>query len=231
MAVKPILQLPEAADILRRISDPVRDNDATISQLVDDLWDSLKDFGKGRALSAIQIGVSLRVCVMDMALRSTELGAKKGYRARAMVNPVILERSWRRSLKREGCLSIPATLTTLNAQPAIWRHSSVRVGYFTPVTYGKTGLGAQTVDMGNGRVMRLQGKPLEMPSEYVEEVLHGDEARAAQHEIDHFDGILLPNVGAVMIGWRRTATVVQRVLRRRVLVNTTQREAGYPRND
>ena len=86
-------------EILSLKSQEVTDlKDENFKQLVQDLKDTLHEDSTGVGLSAIQIGVPLRVCIINYGKEIV------------MINPVI---TWRRSgpsgIKkfREGCLSDP----------------------------------------------------------------------------------------------------------------------------
>lgn len=94
-----ILTYPNDIEILSLKSQEVTDlKDETFKQLVQDLKDTLHEDSTGVGLSAIQIGVPLRVCIINYGKEIV------------MINPVI---TWRRSgpsgIKkfREGCLSDP----------------------------------------------------------------------------------------------------------------------------
>lgn len=94
-----ILTYPNDIEILSLKSQEVTDlKDETFKQLVQDLKDTLYEDPTGVGLSAIQIGVPLRVCIINYGKEIV------------MINPVI---TWRRSgpsgIKkfREGCLSDP----------------------------------------------------------------------------------------------------------------------------
>lgn len=94
-----ILTYPNDIEILSLKSQEVTDlKDETFKQLVQDLKDTLHEDSTGVGLSAIQIGVPLKVCIINYGKEIV------------MINPVI---TWRRSgssgIKkfREGCLSDP----------------------------------------------------------------------------------------------------------------------------
>ena len=92
--------------------------DDALGELVDDMWETMYA-AEGVGLAAPQIGVSLRVFVMDCS--------KPDHPARrvAVVNPVILEASGEQA-GGEGCLSVPGVFSELK------RPATVRVGGFDP---------------------------------------------------------------------------------------------------
>lgn len=146
MSIKPILVWPNPK--LHQLSQPVVDTDSedTIRNLVDDLFDTLHKAG-GAGLSAIQIGVPLRVFVMD---------CKTGGKAHAFVNPEIVETVDDPIEVEEGCLSIPGVFDQ------VLRFPQVQI---------------RAVDWSTGPESKLFD-------------LYGLEAQCAQHEIEHFEGML-----------------------------------------
>ena len=94
-----IIKYPNDIEILSLKSQEVTDlKDEAFKQLIQDLKDTLQEDPTGVGLSAIQIGVPLRVCIINYGKEII------------MINPII---TWRRSgssgIKkfREGCLSAP----------------------------------------------------------------------------------------------------------------------------
>lgn len=76
-----------------------------LTRLVQDLRDTLA-VSDGCGLAAPQIGVSLRVLVVDGDVMTDVYPYLKGFK-RVMINPVVVEQSTRRCEYNEGCLSIP----------------------------------------------------------------------------------------------------------------------------
>jgi peptide deformylase len=93
LAVRPIVLLGDP--VLRRRAKRVPQVDASIQRLIDDMIDSMRE-ASGVGLAAPQIGVSLRVIVIEVP----------GEEVAALVNPEIVKRSGQRQVD-EGCLSIP----------------------------------------------------------------------------------------------------------------------------
>jgi len=82
--------------ILRQKSKKVRNiNDKSLQQLINDLFDTMYE-GHGVGLAAPQVGVLLRVLVID---------DREGEPI-ALINPQVVKRTGERILE-EGCLSIP----------------------------------------------------------------------------------------------------------------------------
>lgn len=98
MALLPILTAPDPR--LKKKSKPVDQVDAEVRQLMDDMLETMYD-APGIGLAAIQIGVPLRIIVMDL----TREGEEK--QPRYFVNPEILWASEETQPYEEGCLSVP----------------------------------------------------------------------------------------------------------------------------
>jgi len=94
------------SEILRQVAAEadVADKEG-ISALITDLWDTLK-VADGCGLAAPQIGVGLRVVVVDGDVMSDVFPYLKGFK-RAFVNPVITSESETYCEYNEGCLSVP----------------------------------------------------------------------------------------------------------------------------
>lgn len=92
MAIRPILIAAEP--VLRERTKRVSRYDASLHRLLDDMLETMRD-APGVGLAANQIGVPLRVAVVEIEGQVTEL-----------VNPEVV-RSAGEELDWEGCLSIP----------------------------------------------------------------------------------------------------------------------------
>ena len=102
--IKPIYLY--GAEVLRKTAAPADLNDKTgIAALVQDLKDTLV-VADGCGLAAPQIGVSLRVVIVDGDVVSDTYDYLKGFR-RTLINPEILQESEEKVTYSEGCLSIP----------------------------------------------------------------------------------------------------------------------------
>jgi len=98
MAVREIIILPDKR--LRLKSEPVKQVDAGIRKLVDDMFETMYD-APGIGLAAIQIGVAKRVITMDLSKK------EDNHQPRVLINPEIAWQSDQRAKYEEGCLSIP----------------------------------------------------------------------------------------------------------------------------
>jgi peptide deformylase len=99
MAIREILTVPDAR--LKEISKPVEGGVTDEHRrLMDDMLDTMYD-APGIGLAAIQIGVPLRIIVMDLA------GKDEPRAPQFFVNPEIVWFSDDKKPWEEGCLSVP----------------------------------------------------------------------------------------------------------------------------
>ncbi len=103
MAILRILETPDP--LLRKISTPVESVDDDLRALIADMFETMYD-APGIGLAAIQVGVPLRVLVMDLA-EPEEEGAEPVKEPRVFINPEILTHSDDEVPYTEGCLSVP----------------------------------------------------------------------------------------------------------------------------
>jgi peptide deformylase len=99
MAVRRVALLGE--EVLREPGVEVEAFDDELRRLVADMLETMY-FAEGIGLAAPQIGVSQRVCVIDLRDEDDPEAGRWVF-----VNPVIVESSAEEDKKPEGCLSIP----------------------------------------------------------------------------------------------------------------------------
>jgi len=92
MALRQIRQYGD--DILRKKAKPVKVFDSKLHGLLDDMWDTMREYD-GLGLAAPQIGMLRQIVVVEMEEDVYEL-----------INPVIIESSGS-EVKAEACLSVP----------------------------------------------------------------------------------------------------------------------------
>lgn len=110
--IRPILRHGEA--VLHRPASPVPAVDAGVLRLIDDMVETMYA-APGIGLAAPQIGVSLRVFVVD-----TSVGSQPGGLL-VMINPVFVERDGMQ-IEDEGCLSVPGfTASVVRPKRAVVR--------------------------------------------------------------------------------------------------------------
>ncbi|PYP69977.1 MAG: peptide deformylase, partial [Gemmatimonadetes bacterium] len=84
--------------VLRQRAAPVAAVDADVRRLVDDLFETMRA-AKGVGLAANQVGVALRVAVVDVGEDDPP--------PLVLINPRIVHASEATETAEEGCLSIP----------------------------------------------------------------------------------------------------------------------------
>ena len=102
MPNQPILRYPHP--VLKKICNRVVRIDTTIQFLVDDLLDTMHAGPGSVGVAAPQIGVSLRVCVVDVS--ASRHGRDNNHGPLCMINPDIITRDGV-AVMREGCMSVP----------------------------------------------------------------------------------------------------------------------------
>lgn len=164
MAIREILEVPDPR--LKTVSTPVETFDDELKTLVDDMFDTMYD-AHGIGLAAIQVGVPLRVLVIDLQPEDPdaepEVCNHNGHEhthqpvkkePRIFINPEILDPSGEVSTYSEGCLSVPEIYA----------------------------------DVDRPKACRVRWQDLEGNSH--EENMDGLLATCIQHEMDHLEGIL-----------------------------------------
>ena len=94
---------------LHRPAAPVEAFDAALQTLIDDMIETMYA-APGIGLAAPQIGVSSRICVVDLSV------GKVGGELLTLINPEFVEREGMQ-LEEEGCLSVPGFVATV-ARPS-----------------------------------------------------------------------------------------------------------------
>jgi peptide deformylase len=110
--------------ILRKKSvDIERDYDG-IDKLVEDMFETMHN-AEGVGLAAPQIGLSIRLFVVDLSPLGDEYPELKNFR-KAFINTHIIEKEGEEELMNEGCLSIPGI------HEDILRKNRIRIKYTDP---------------------------------------------------------------------------------------------------
>ena len=99
MTVRRVVLLGE--EVLRTPTTEIESFGEETQSLIQDLFDTMYD-AEGIGIAAPQIGVSLRVCVMDLTRQDDSESQRL-----TLINPVMLESSKSVEKATEGCLSIP----------------------------------------------------------------------------------------------------------------------------
>ena len=105
--VKEILIYPESKEILTQKSEEVGDINEEIKNIIEDLNDTLND-STGCGISAIQIGIPKRICIIKYNNENI-----------VMINPKITNARGEVYF-REGCLSVPGFYTNVKRAQKVW---------------------------------------------------------------------------------------------------------------
>lgn len=107
MAIHTIIYLPDPR--LRKVSTAVEVFDDKLQTLIDDMFETMYD-AKGVGLAAPQIGINLRLSVIDVTSdKSQQL---------VLINPQIIAKEGEQEFQ-EGCLSVPGTYDTVKRAASV----------------------------------------------------------------------------------------------------------------
>jgi peptide deformylase len=91
--------------VLRKVAEDIPNDYPQLKELIENMFETM-DKADGVGLAAPQIGLPIRVVVIDLDVLSNEHPEFKGFR-KAFINPHILETSGDEVSMEEGCLSLP----------------------------------------------------------------------------------------------------------------------------
>ena len=107
--------------VLRKVAEDIAPDYPNLKELIANMFETMSN-ADGVGLAAPQIGLSIRVVVIDLDVISDDYPEYKGFK-KAFINPHILEVSGEEESMDEGCLSLPGI------------HESVKRGNKIHVTY------------------------------------------------------------------------------------------------
>ncbi|MBK7110035.1 MAG: peptide deformylase [Chitinophagales bacterium] len=149
--------------VLKKVSDEIAPDYPELKTFIQDMWETMYN-GKGVGLAAPQVGIDIRIFVMDseqlvkenedMEEDDEKYKITRGIK-RVFINPTILNETGDAWVYEEGCLSIP------DIRVKISRTEFVEIRYFNENFEEQT------------------------------ERFDGMNARIIQHEYDHLQGILI----------------------------------------
>lgn len=108
--------------VLKKVAEPIDKNYPELPTLIDDMFKTLTK-AEGVGLAAPQIGLSIRLFIIDLSPLAEEKPEFKNYK-KVFINPVILEYSDEEKTAEEGCLSLPGLSENVR------RSVSVKMNYF-----------------------------------------------------------------------------------------------------
>lgn len=91
--------------VLKKVAEDITPDYPGLKELIQNMYETM-DKADGCGLAAPQIGLSIRVVVINLDVLSDDLPEYKGFR-RAYINPHILEVEGEIESMDEGCLSLP----------------------------------------------------------------------------------------------------------------------------
>ncbi len=109
--------------VLRKVAEDITPDYPELKTLIDNMYETLER-SEGIGLAAPQIGLSIRLVVINLDLISDDLPEYKGF-VHAFINPHILEYDdTETDSMEEGCLSLPGI------HEPVRRPTRIRVSYF-----------------------------------------------------------------------------------------------------
>ena len=107
--------------VLRKVAQDITPDYPNLKQLISDMFETMYQ-SDGIGLAAPQIGLSIRLFVIDGSALEEDDPALKGFK-KAFINAQILERLDEMVRYSEGCLSIP------NLHEEVERESKIKIKY------------------------------------------------------------------------------------------------------
>ena len=165
MTIRTIIEIPDP--VLKQISAPVETFDDGLRTLVADMFETMYD-APGIGLAAIQLGVPLRVLVIDLQPEDEDAEPEActahgdhhhthrplKQEPRIFINPEIFDRSEELAVYNEGCLSVPEIYAEVE------------------------------------RPARIRARWQDLDGKRHEAEIDGMLATCLQHEMDHLEGIV-----------------------------------------
>lgn len=124
MTIRRILYLPD--EKLRQVAKPVECFDEKLQELIEDMFETMYH-AKGVGLAAPQIGVGLRLSVVDTSQDKTQ--------QLVLVNPEIISSEGKKEYE-EGCLSVPGAYDTVVRAEKVTVRAQDRQGKIFEMTAG-----------------------------------------------------------------------------------------------
>jgi peptide deformylase len=174
MAVLKILTYPHPK--LRRKSVPIENIGGNVEKLLDDIAETMYH-APGIGLAAPQVGLNLRVCVIDVSPRD-----ENSEGLIELINPVIISAEGVQ-MEEEGCLSIPGFVSQVKRKAIVKVRALNRSG--KPFEIEGTGLLARAfqheIDHLDGILFidRLSRLKRELLKRKIEKILGKEESYAA----------------------------------------------------
>lgn len=107
--------------VLKKMAEDITPDYPNLKELIDNMIETMNR-SDGIGLAAPQIGLPIRLAVINLDVLSDEMPEYKGY-IHAFINPHIIEVSEEEDSMEEGCLSLPGI------HESVKRPTSIRVSY------------------------------------------------------------------------------------------------------
>ena len=107
--------------VLKKEAEEIDENYEGLEQLIKDMFETLRK-SEGVGLAAPQVGLSIRLAVVDLDIISDDQPEFKGY-FKTYINPYVEETDGAMVPYEEGCLSFPGI------HEKVYRHERVRVSW------------------------------------------------------------------------------------------------------
>ena len=107
--------------VLKKETQELTPDYPDLAQIIQNMWETL-EYSGGVGLAAPQVGLPIRMAIIDLDIISDDEPKYKGYK-RCFINPYIEEYSQETDTQEEGCLSLPGL------SDKVTRPSRIRVTY------------------------------------------------------------------------------------------------------
>ncbi len=108
--------------LLRKKAKEIKSDDPKLKEIIENMWETMY-YSDGVGLAAPQVGLSIRLFVIDASSGADEEPELEGFK-KVFINPEIVEISGEDWVMNEGCLSLP------EIREDVTRKNEVRIKYF-----------------------------------------------------------------------------------------------------
>lgn len=91
--------------LLRRVAKEIKKDDPKLNEIIENMWETMY-YSDGVGLAAPQVGLSIRLFVIDASSGADEEPELEGFK-KVFINPEIIETAGEEWVMNEGCLSLP----------------------------------------------------------------------------------------------------------------------------
>lgn len=108
--------------VLRKVAEPITKDYPKLNELIENMFETMYH-ADGVGLAAPQVGLSIRVLVIDLLPLKEEYPELGSFKV-AMINPAMLEFGEDKVAGEEGCLSIPGI------HESVFRSEKIKIKYY-----------------------------------------------------------------------------------------------------